>query len=100
MGKTPGRPETKKARRARNRASNPPPRSVPGSPMDKIRRGICLACDSPGPHFVPPGMGMIGFYTCQPVPEDLTNHSRFRPTDEDRIFIRALQEGKIPSPDQ
>lgn len=30
------------------------------------------------PHFVPPSVGQIGFYMCDP-PDDLTNHCRCSP---------------------
>ncbi len=35
----------------------------------------CRRCGEPGPHFVPPCFGDIGFYSCDP-PADIRNHSR------------------------
>ena len=49
------------------------------TPMGKLSGGLCLACGERGPHFVPPSFGDIGFYTCQPIPPDLQNHTRCRP---------------------
>lgn len=37
----------------------------------------CLRCGQPGPHFVPPCFGDIGFYLCDP-PADIVNHTRDR----------------------
>lgn len=34
------------------------------TPMEKIKRGICLACGEKGPHYVPPCFGDDGFYYC------------------------------------
>lgn len=47
--------------------------------MGRVSSGVCLACGEQGPHFVPPSMGDIGFYTCQPIPADIRNHTRCRP---------------------
>lgn len=35
-------------------------------------------CRIDGPHFIPPGLGMIGFFTCN-TPEDIRNHTRCHP---------------------
>lgn len=28
-------------------------------------RSICVNCGEPGPHFIPPGFGMAGFFSCK-----------------------------------
>ena len=44
----------------------------------------CGRCGQPGPHFIPPCFGDIGFYSCDP-PADIRNHTRdpiHNPTEE------------------
>lgn len=36
----------------------------------------CPNCGECGPHFVPPGMGMKGFYFCKPNPEAFLHKSK------------------------
>lgn len=68
-----------------SRPNQPKPKGASPSPADPLatkirddRSGHHPDCTEMDPHYVPPGFGQIGFFTCNP-PADLRNHTRCRP---------------------